>query len=270
LRNPFGRYRTGGKLQRNLGRGAGAVLALLLGAVAPSVQAQVLVQYGKSVSKTVTRHGIKIPITVPEYNNSLSVSPYSVFQFTSASRDLTTGDVTTKHTTKIGPFIQYARNFNIEQGRSTSVSLGAWYWYHGSTDSTVTAKARYDTYDRFALFTTYNFNSRIAIQANAGGITRVGFTEYYGFLLYQYAPPASLHTRFNAAQVGFGPYFPRTSYGSTGYTATGGVGYDLNDRYSITGNVWYVNYDAPAPDFGSNFKTKNSLTRALFNLNYRF
>lgn len=237
-----------------------ALGVLALGALAPSAHSQILNQFGRPVQKTVRIKGRTTVITVPEYNNSLSVSPYTVFQFSGANRDAT-GLVTTTKTTKIGPFIQYSRNYNIEQSRNSSVNIGAWYWYHGSDDA---------YRDRFALFTTYNFTDRISAQANAGGISKIGFTEYYGFLLYRYSPPARLNTRFNAVQVGVGPYFPRTSYGNAGYTATAGAGYDLTNQLSLTGNVWYVNYDAPAVEFGPNFKTRNSLTRLLFNLNYKF
>ena len=193
--------------------------------------------------------------------NYVSVSPYTVFQFVTPNRNGTTGEVTTTKSTKVGPFFQYERDYEIERKRSTSVSLGAWYWYHGGSDN---------ERDRFAVYSTYNFSRQFGLEVNAGGTTNVGFTEYYGFGLYRYALPNAPHPHLSLIQVGVGPYFPRSGYGNTGYTATLGGLYTLSKAYSVTASVWYVNYDAPARDFGSNFVTHDSLTRFNLGVVYNF
>ncbi|WP_424832769.1 outer membrane protein [Ruegeria sp.] len=57
-----------------------------------------------------------------------------------------------------------------------------------------------------------------------------------------------------------------------GYSASLGAEHRLNDRWSITGEIEYVQFESKVVDFGSGFSTKStpSFTGVRFGLNYTF
>ena len=247
--------------QRGIAAAVAATALGILGTVHPA-WAQFPTNLGESgATHEVYHHGQKI--LVPVKNNYFAFSPFiTTFQFKNTTGPDSNGRFNTNKTTNSGTFLQIEKHISLEDTRqpSSSLSVGLWYWYHNSRQD--------NNPDRLGLYTQYNFNRNIAVQVTIGGSTRgvpSGLFEYYGFLLY--SPTLPKQSRFGL-QVGVGPYIPRRSVGSVGYTYTLGGVYKLTTDYSVSASYWKVNYNKPAGTFGT--AIENDLSRANLSVVYNF
>jgi len=196
----------------------------------------------------------------------IAVSPETtVFQFRVPVRD-SKGGTHINTITDVGTTVVVEKQFHLERNRphhdSSSASIGAWYWYHNSNT------------DRFSIYGKYFSNSRVGGQLSIGGDTHLGLFEYYALFLYN----AKNATKASPVgiQLGVGPYLSRRSGrtdtfsgGDPGVTGVADLTYTPGGggRVSYTGEVWYVNYKAPARDLG--LATTDSLMRFYAGLNYK-
>lgn len=238
-----------------------AAAVLLLGGGAQAISTgEIMDDGGKKVVQGAVR-----PTTPTQ--TVIAVSPETtVFQFRVPVRD-SNGRTHINTITNVGTTVVVEKLFTLEGYRprhsnSSTASIGAWYWYHNSKT------------DRFSVYGKYFANSRVGGQLSVGGDSHLGLFEYYALLLYnakKITPTSPL-----AIQLGIGPYLSRRS-GRTDTFSGGDPGVtgivDLtympggNRRVSYTGEVWYVNYHAPARDLG--ISTTDSLLRFYAGINYK-
>lgn len=235
-----------------------AAAAAVLGLAALILAAPARAQFG-SLRETADTPVIDSTGKIIFKPNTLFISPITTFQRTFAS--VKGGQIFANKTSDAGPMVLYEKLYRLDAGRptfkgtgGTSLSLGFWYWYHNSN------------VDRYAVYGKYFFNKSVGGQLSIGGDTNTGVNEYYGFVLYNVLrskPKAPV-----GVQVGIGPYIPRTSLGSPGYTYTVAAAYNISDTVSIVGSIWSLNYKNKFPPFGF---TKNSTTvRYTVGVGYSF
>jgi hypothetical protein len=165
------------------------------------------------------------PGAAPQRFRALTVlvSPYTSFQRNFAVPG--EGVIFQEKKTNVGPLILIEKLYRLDQRdtfqgahpRSGSTfTLGGYYWYNSKKT------------DRLTIYGKYFPNRQFGVEADIGGETRQGITEYYAFLLYN-----ALHATAKnnlAIQVGIGPYIPRTSIGDVGYTGTVTAAYKIVHR----------------------------------------
>ena len=207
------------------------------------------------------QQSLPAPITI------VAISPETtVFQFRVPHRDPATGKTQVNTITDLGTTVVAEKlfylpsNVNRKKGPLSSATLGAWYWYHNSK------------VDRLSLYGKYFYDNRVGVQFNAGGDTHLGLFEYYAFVLYNAKNQSQ--TSPVGIQLGLGPYVSRRnaqtetfSGGDTGITGLFDLSYTQSTRISYSGEIWYVNYHAPARDFG--ISTTDSLLRFYVGVNYK-
>jgi hypothetical protein len=194
----------------------------------------------------------------------IGLSPETtVFTFRIPVRD-SQGHTSINTVTDLGTTLVAEKLFYLQPSRAhhdvSTASLGAWYWYHNSQT------------DRLSVYGKYFYNSRVGGQLNIGGDTHLGLFEYYAFFLYN----AKKQTKLSPVgiQLGIGPYLNRRngktatfSGGDPGVTGLVDITYTQSPRISYSGELWYVNYHAPARDLG--LSTTDSLVRFYAGINYK-
>jgi len=209
-------------------------------------------------------------VVVNPYRTSyFQFSPYTSFQFVNTLPGPPPGGTGNFHTstqTAVGPLFLYEKKLIIKRSTVTgaagegyptsTVSLGAWYWIGAYTGGSVHQIA--------TVYSHYELNPHLSLEADAGADPTLGFNEYYGFVMG--SSVLGGRTSKWSADLGVGPYFPRREVGNTGYTATGTLAYRTSDRVSIDATYWYVNYKVSNQTIG--LSTTNGLTRISLALAY--